>query len=207
MISPPGWGGVAFSEASDGDLRRDQQARADFAGRAGIGEVWATVNQVHGNRVVEAEVGGVLGDADAIWTRRPGLPMAVFTADCFGVVALASGAVGVAHAGWRGVAADVVGRMIAAMSGAGERPSMLVIGPGIGPCCFEVGPEVASRFDGHRGLTTWGTESIDLAGQITSDLPADMEVRSLGRCTMHETGWFSHRGSGTKARLAAVAWI
>ncbi|HEY5889595.1 MAG TPA: polyphenol oxidase family protein [Acidimicrobiia bacterium] len=207
MISPPGWGGVAFSDGSDGDLRRDRQARADFVEHIGLSAEWATVNQVHGDRVVEAGAGGPLGDADAIWTMRPGLPIAIFTADCFGVIALAPAAVGVAHTGWRGASAGVVDRMIAAMSEAGQRPSRLAIGPGIGPCCFEVGPEVAARFGSHHARTTWGTESIDLARHITSEVPADIDVWSHGGCTMHETGWFSHRGSGTEERMAAVAWI
>lgn len=207
MITPPGWGGVAFSEGSDGDVRSDQRARADFVTRAGINSAWATVNQVHGDTVVEASNSGLLGDADAIWTRCPGLPIAIFTADCFGVVALAPGAVGVAHAGWRGAAAGVVGRMIGEMSGAGYPPSKLAIGPGIGPCCFEVGPEVVAQFSDHHSRTSWDTDSIDLVSHIASDLPADLEVWSLGRCTMHESGWFSHRETGTHQRMAAVAWI
>lgn len=207
MIAPPGWGGVAFSEKGDGDVRNDPAARAAFSESIGITPTWATVNQVHGRIVVEANSGSPLGDGDAIWTRNTGLPIAIFTADCFGVVALAPEAVGVAHAGWRGAVAGVVDRMIGEMSAAGHPPSRLAIGPGIGPCCFEVGPEVIEQFSNHHSRTSWNTESIDLPGQIASDVSPEIEVWRSGQCTMHEPGWFSHRASGTRQRMAAVAWI
>lgn len=206
MIRPPGPAGVAFSEGGDGDARLDPATRSVISAGLGISEEWATVTQVHGAVSVEVGSAGPAGEADALWTTRRRLPLAVFTADCFGVVLSADGAVGVAHAGWRGVDAGVVARLRAEMAAAGHQPSRAAVGPGIGPCCFEVGPEVAERFPGGQGHTTWGTTSVDLAAALAPQLQG-VEVWSSGACTRHEEGWFSHRRDGTTRRLASIGWL
>lgn len=207
MIRPPGWDGVAFSDRADGDLRGDPGARERAAHALEISEDWAMVRQVHGNVVKRVSRPGEAGEADALWTTQSGLPVAVFTADCFGVVLVAPGAVGVAHAGWRGADSDVVHRLVDEMSGSGHAPSRAAIGPGIGPCCFEVGPEVAERFEARQiAETTWGTTSVDLPDVVTAQL-GGLEVWSSDSCTFHEEGWFSHRQDGTSARMAAIGWL
>lgn len=206
MISPPGRQGVAFSEGSDGDLRGDSAARSRLSRSLGITEDWATVRQVHGRELIRVETPGDAGEADGLWTSERGLPLAVFTADCHGVVLHASDAVGVAHAGWRGVDAGVVGRLRSEMADAGHEPHLAEIGPGIGPCCFEVGPEVAGRFPATSAITTWGTTSVDLGLAVKSQLEGT-DVWAVGSCTMHEAGWFSHRQDGTPWRLATVGWL
>ena len=108
MNRPPGVDGAAFTDATDGDQRNDLTARSAVSSWLGISRDWATVRQVHGSVVVRAEASGELDEADAIWSDVPGLPIAVFTADCFGVVLISESAVGVAHAGWRGVTSGVV---------------------------------------------------------------------------------------------------
>ena len=204
MIRPP-WDGVAFSDAGDGDMRREGQARRLLAAALGIPGRWATARQVHGAEVIEVHEAGPVGEADAMWTDEPGLPLAVLTADCLGVVLHAGAAVGVAHAGWRGADAGVVARLRSTMEGAGHRPIRAAIGPGIGPCCFEVGPEVADRFE-TLASTTWGVTSVDLVAALTDDL-VDVEVWSSGACTRHETGWYSHRKDGTANRLVTLGWL
>lgn len=206
MIRPPARSGVAFSEKSDGDLRADMTARTSVSNLLGISGEWAGVAQVHGNEVVRVAAPGSAGEADALWTTEPGLPLAVFTADCFGVVLHADGAVGVAHAGWRGAETGVVSRLRDQMSSAGRQPVLAEVGPGIGPCCFEVGPEVASLFGGKVSETTWGTRSVDLPMAIDEQLNGLYVWRSPG-CTQHEDGWFSHRRDGTRSRLAAIGWL
>ena len=131
MNLAPDWGGVAFSDAADGDLRNDRDARLRFGSRLGISAEWAIVSQVHGAKVVHASGPGDLGEADAIWVDTRGLPVAVFTADCLGVILLAEEAVGVAHAGWRGVNAEVVPALRNEMSAAGHEATRAAIGPGI----------------------------------------------------------------------------
>jgi polyphenol oxidase len=206
MISPPGWGGIAFSEGADGDLR-SAAPRVRFSAANGIESRWAEVNQVHGAKVIEAHSPGVAGEADALWTASAGLPVAIFTADCFGVVLQAEGAVGVAHAGWRGAAAGVVAKLGEEMARAGHQPVRAAIGPGIGPCCFEVGPEVSEKFPDEQESTTWGTASVDLAARLRADLPESVEVWSAGGCTRHQERWFSHRRTGSKDRMVSVGWI
>jgi polyphenol oxidase len=205
MIRAP-WDGVAFSERSDGDLRGDMGARDRASSTLGIPKGWAEVRQVHSNEVVRVEAPGPFGAADALWTTEPRLPVAIFTADCLGVVLAGPEAVGIAHAGWRGAAADVVGRLRDTMSSSGHPPDRAAVGPGIGPCCFEVGPEVADQFPGQRAVTTWGTPSVDLPAAVRAALTG-LDLWSTRACTSHEEGWFSHRTDATTKRLAAIGWL
>jgi copper oxidase (laccase) domain-containing protein len=92
------------------------------------------------------------------------------------------------------------------MVDAGHPPVKAGIGPGIGACCFEVGPEVAERFARSRATTTWGTASVDLGAVLTEQL-GGLETWAVGACTFHDDGWFSHREDGTTNRLAAIGWI
>jgi polyphenol oxidase len=206
MIRPPGLDGVAFSEGSDGDLRHDLEARIAVARTLGLPSEWAVVRQVHGGDVRRVAGPGDAGEADALWTTQRRMPLAIFTADCFGVVLAAKSAVGVAHAGWRGARAGVTSRLRKAMTDAGHQPRQAAVGPGIGPCCFEVGQEVAAEFPTGTATTTWGTTSVDLPGVIRSQL-AGLETWSLDACTRHGQGWFSHRADGTDKRLAAIGWL
>lgn len=198
--------GVAFTLADDGDLRADPDARTGVSERLGISNAWATVTQVHGNAVVAVDEPGNHGEADALFTSRPDLPLAVFTADCFGVVVAGDGVVGVAHAGWRGVDAGVVPALRSAIEARGLTLTSAYVGPGIGPCCFEVGPEVAERFVSTAGTTSWGTRSVDLEDVLARQLE-DLSVWSSGRCTMHQPGHHSHRSTATAARMAAIGWL
>ena len=80
----------------------------------------------------------------------------------------------------------------AKMTRQGHEPIAAAIGPGIGPCCFEVGPDVAERFPQDLTETRWGATSVDLAGSLRRQLEG-LEVWLSGACTMHETGFYSHR--------------
>lgn len=205
IIAPGAAGRVVFSDAGDGDLRSDAGARVRLSQRAGITGEWATVSQVHGSRVVRVFTPGQAGEADALWTTEPGLPLAIFTADCLAVVLQAPGAVGIAHVGWRGAAGGVFSGLKAAMSEAGFDPERAFVGPGIGPCCFEVGSEVAERFPSNLARTSWGSPSVDLSGAVRDSL-ADLDVWSADVCTKHDVGWFSHRSDATPSRQAGITW-
>ncbi|HKZ29860.1 MAG TPA: polyphenol oxidase family protein [Acidimicrobiia bacterium] len=206
MIRPPGFRGVAFSSARYGDLRHDLTARRSVAARLDIPDTWATVNQAHGGVVVEAEDSGSQGAADAIYIGRSGLPAAVFTADCLAVVLEADGGIGIAHAGWRGVVAGVVDNLRSAMEEAGWTLVRGAIGPGIGPCCFEVGPEVAVHFPANTSTTTWGTVSVDLPAAVVAGLEG-VDVWQAGVCTRCNDEFFSHRRDATPARMAGIVWL
>lgn len=193
--------GRAFTGRSDGDARSDAAVRARVAGELGISPVWATVNQVHGPRVIPVDGPGPAGEGDALVTRVPGLPLAVFTADCLGIVLHGPGVVAVVHAGWRGLAAGVC----AAAAGAVGRPFTAAVGPFIGPCCFAVGPDVARRFPGFVAATRDGSPSIDLAAVAESQLGVPLE--RVGACTVCAPGSFSHRGRRDTGRMAALGWL
>jgi copper oxidase (laccase) domain-containing protein len=206
MIQPPQLRGAAFSEARDGDIRNDLDSRVVLSEALGVSGHWATVHQIHSREVVRVAKAGEAGEADAIWTTEQDLPVAVFTADCFGVVIEAPGAVGVAHAGWRGTLAGVVESLRLDMETNGHTPTTAGIGPGIGPCCFEVSQELVTKFPGAGASTTWATDSVDLSISIGAQLEG-LETWVSGSCTYHDDGWFSHRGKDGLQRLTTIGWL
>jgi YfiH family protein len=206
MIRPPGFRGAAFGAAADGDGRSDLAARRRIARELDLPEEWAYLHQVHGRRVHLASHPGLQGNGDALFTTTPRLPLAVGTADCLPVVIEASGGVGLAHAGWRGAAAGVVGALRSAMEAAGLVPHRAAVGPGIGPCCFAVGPDVAAALPGHRSITRAGGESVDLPGAVAAALDG-LEVWRSEECTCCGAGFHSYRRDGTRQRQVAVAWL
>ena len=105
------------------------------------------LNQVHGDCVVEADGTNVITDADAVFTRRPGIVCCVSTADCLPVMfaSLSGDVIGIAHAGWRGLAAGIIENCFNAMQ-LDPLQCLVWLGPAIGPCHFEVGSEVRDRF-------------------------------------------------------------
>jgi copper oxidase (laccase) domain-containing protein len=149
---------------------------------------------------------GDRGDGDAIVTRVAMLPICVATADCTPVVLESDDAVGIAHAGWRGAAGGVVGALRDAMEAAGMPARRAAIGPGIGPCCFEVRPEVEERFAGFEARTAWGTPSVDLAAAVREQA-AGLETWEAGICTRCDDRFFSYRRDGTEDRQVTVAWL
>ena len=177
--------------------------------RIGVRPEWATLRQVHGSKVVEVAGPGPCGKGDALATVTQGLPLAVFTADCAGVVLEAAEAVAVVHAGWRGVAAGVVAeaaRYLELLAEGRDGVSRAALGPLIGPCCFEVGDEVTVLFPGWETTTRWDTTSVDLGAAIRAQVPG-VSWWSADACTRCGEGWFSHRANGTRSRMAAIGWI
>lgn len=206
MIRPSGLRGAAFGTASDGDGRKDRDARSRIGRRLGIGDAWATISQVHGAVVATADAPRHLGEADAVITFRAGIPITVATADCLPIVVEGERSVAVIHAGWRGLRSGVIERTLETMDENGDAPLRAAIGPAIGPCCYEVGTEVADEFPGFRSQTTWGTESVDLPAAAAAALGGLTVWRST-RCTMTDAAFHSHRRDGTTARQVTVAWL
>lgn len=129
----------------------------------------ATVRQIHSDRVLEADHGGCIGEGDALISKRPGITLSVRTADCLPILMAdaRNRAIAAVHAGWRGTVQEIVVKTMEAMTekfGSRREDMVVAIGPGIGPCCFEVGPEVASQF----GLS--GRAKLDLAETIVRQL-------------------------------------
>jgi len=125
----------------------------------------ATLKQIHSAACVEAAGRrGELGRGDALLENTPGAVVAVKTADCLPILLVDARrrAVAAAHAGWRGTAAQIVRAAVEAMRqrfGTDGKDLHAAIGPGIGACCYEVGPEVAAQF----GME--GRAHLDLAAE------------------------------------------
>jgi len=134
----------------------------------------AWLKQVHGAEVHAVDGPGLAGEGDALVTDRPDLVLLVTVADC-GPILLWDERRGVhsaAHAGWRGLVAGVLPATVQALAGRGADPSRLRgwIGPTIGPCCFEVGPEVADRFPARFRLDRQPRPHVDLRGVALAQL-------------------------------------
>lgn len=206
MIRPPGFNGAAFGTAQDGDGRADPEARGTISAGLGIPTEWAFLSQVHGDHVVRATMPGSLGAGDGAFTTLPGLPLAVATADCVPVILEGPGVAAVVHAGWRGAAAGVLVRARQVIAAAGLTLVRAAVGPAIGPCCYEVGDEVADRFPGFTAHTTWGTRSVDLPGYLAAEM-ADLAVWRSDACTFTTGTLHSWRRDRTPQRQVAVTWL
>lgn len=209
MLRPAGFRGAAFSDRDDGDPFVDANARRRIAVALGISDEWATVTQVHGASVAVAGAPGDLGEADAVITGEVGLPLAVKTADCVPIVLEAEAGVGVVHAGWRGLRDGIVTSTVEAMRRAGHDPERAAIGPAIGPCCYEVGPEVTAAL-GHISTTRDGSTSVNLAAaaaDVLRDGAGVDTVWAAGQCTMCSGSFNSHRQDGTPRRQAGIGWL
>lgn len=161
----------------------------------------ATLRQIHSATCVAAAGrDGVLGEGDALFDNTPGAAVAVKTADCIPIL-LADRrhrAVAAVHAGWRGTVARIGSAALAAMRERfGTEPADVVaaIGPGIGACCYEVGPEVAAQF-GRQGRV-----HIDLAEENRRQLEeAGVPVIEVARlCTRCLDEFHSFRRDATDA--------
>jgi polyphenol oxidase len=175
--------------------------------------------QQHGAGVVEApDDRGVMSagfdhpPGDALWTEEGGLAMMLITADCLPVaVARANGekpALAVLHVGWRGL---LEGLASAAVETLGDGPLQAVIGPGIGPCCYEVGEEVAGPFHERFGDEVLRGRNLDLYAAAEKALHAAGcgRLERIEMCTScHPDLFFSHRRDGAATgRQGIVARI
>ena len=173
----------------------------------------ATVKQIHSATVVNAEGHcGILGEGDALLEDRPGAVIAVKTADCMPILLADERhrAIAAVHAGWRGTVARIVAAAVDAMRARfGTAPGDLhaAIGPGIGKCCYQVGPEVAAQF-GERGRAHISLRDANRAQLLTAGVTPE-RIYASNLCTMCLAGEFhSFRRDGEAAgRLYSFAGI
>jgi hypothetical protein len=168
--------------------------------------------QVHSNRVLRAAA-GIRGEhADGLWTDDPGLPILAMSADCLPValarVNAAAPAVAVLHVGWRGLLAGILAAGSQALGGGRLAAA---IGPGIGPCCYEVGQEVATPFRERFGDDVVRENRLDLWTSAERALRAAgvERVDRFDRCTACEPeAFFSHRrDAGRTGRQGVIAYV
>lgn len=190
-------------------------------------EQTVTVWQVHGVDTVMATAPAQgrrwLAQADAIMTDRAGLALVMRYADCTPIMAYdpARGAIGIAHAGWRGTVRGMAANLIHAMRDAyGSRPQDIraAIGPSIGPDRYQVGEEVVSAVQDHYGTTDGlikrdahdGSAYLNLWEANTRDLlragVAESNIEVAGICTAtHTDKFYSHRAEkGKTGRFGVV---
>jgi polyphenol oxidase len=203
---------------TDDDPARVVENRKRLCEAVGADAETATMAwQVHGGTVTEATPRGIVErttfeQCDGLWTDRPGQAMALVTADCY-PVAIArddeeSPGLCVLHVGWRGLLEGIAQAGVEALGG---EPLTAMIGPGIGPCCYEVGEEVAGPFYERFGDDVVVDGRLDLAA-ATEQALREAGVKSVGRsehCTSCEPElFFSHRRDrGRTGRQGVIAYI
>jgi YfiH family protein len=130
----------------------------------------------------------------------------VFVADCLPILLAAAGGVAAVHGGWRGLAANITHEGIRALRDVGaEGQIAAVIGPGAGPCCYEVSEEVLAQFP---AAARRGQRNLDLKWVARTQLEsAGVHVEDVGICTICTADHFSHRrDGGITGRQAGVVW-
>lgn len=174
--------------------------------------------QRHGVEVRKATPEGILTPGtrhepcDGFWSDEPGQGMMLVTADCLPVaIARLNGdrpALAVLHVGWRGLLAGIVQNGVSALGG---EPLGAAIGPGIGPCCYEVGQNVSEPYEARFGPEVVGDGKLDLwrAAELALHRAGVQKVERTDLCTFcHPELFFSHRRDrGTTGRQGVIASV
>ena len=212
-------GGVSegpFASLNLGRMTADESERVEENRRRLCAEVGAEVErltlnrQQHSAAVHRAHAGRRGEPGDGLWTDEPGVPMLKLTADCVPIaVARANGkpALALLHAGWRGLLEGVVAAGVGALGGR----TVAAIGPAIGPCCYDVGSDVAEPF-----AATYGRDVVK-DGKLDLWATAELALRAAG-CTSVERVdlctscnpelFFSHRrDAGVTGRQGVIGVV
>lgn len=201
------------------DPSRAVENRRRLAERVGIDPERARMAwQQHGAVVRKASPEGILRPGtrheacDGWWSDEPRQGMMLLTADCLPVaIARTNGAapaLAVLHVGWRGLLEGIVENGVAAL---GEGPLAAAVGPGIGPCCYEVGPEVAGPYSARFGRRILAGRRLDLwrAVEVVLNESGVTKVERTDLCTFcHPELFFSHRRDrGITGRQGVIAAV
>jgi YfiH family protein len=195
-----------------GHVGENRRRLADAVERDPEGVVMG--RQVHGAKLarhddpqeprVYADVVKSPDEVDAQATSNPQLTPLVMVADCLPVALVGPEGVAVAHCGWRGLAAGIVAEAVSAVEA-----EAAAIGPGIGPCCYEVGDEVLTAFGDLDGVARG--RMLDLTAVATALLgrAGVSAVEPSGLCTScNPELFYSHRRDGERTgRQAGLVWM
>lgn len=194
-LGPPGW------ETRDGSRQRVASALA------GSGRL-LLLRQVHGDTIHRAPWEG-LPEGDAGTADRPGMILGIETADCLPVLLVdpRRRVVAAAHAGWRGTAKGIARKTLDVLVAGGSRPEDVIaaLGPGIGPCCYEVGPELVAEFGpGAEAFFAPGKGDrlcLDVRAankrQLREGGVPEAQIDGVADCTFHEADrYHSYRREG-----------
>jgi YfiH family protein len=225
MFEMPGTGRALFTARAHGNLssvggldhEHGYDARERLREQLGL-RLLARGYQMHGTTVLRIRTDADIAVLDSAVARPPiqadghatsvaGVGVVALAADCLPIALGSDGAVAMVHAGWRGLAAGVLEEGVRALRELDRGSEIVaVIGPGAGPCCYEVGEEVHTAFgEAHRN-----GRRIDLAAIARDRLRAAgvTDVRDVAACTICDTRFFSHRRERALAgRQAGVAWL
>lgn len=224
---PPGYevafstrqGGVSegpFESLNLGRLTEDEPVNVDENRRRLCAEIGADPErlamnrQVHAATVHRAEPGARGRPGDGLWTDKPGLPMVKFTADCLPIaLARRNGTPGLAllHAGRLGLLEGIIEAGVGVIGGR----LAAVIGPGIGPCCYEVGDDIADAYRERFGPDVIAGRNLDLwtaAERVLREAGVE-SVERLDHCTACDPQlFFSHRrDSGVTGRQGVIGYV
>jgi YfiH family protein len=204
---------VAILTGDEHDSVRENRHRlASALGREAEGVVMG--RQVHGGELhrhetpqepqVYAEVVRSPDEVDAHSTASAELTPLVMVADCLPVAMTGPGGVAMAHCGWRGLAGGIVAE--AARSVEAESAA---VGPGIGPCCYEVGEEVLSEFEDLDGVAQGWMLDLTAVATTLLERAGVASIESSGLCTScNPELFYSHRRDGDRTgRQAGLAWL
>jgi polyphenol oxidase len=166
--------------------------------------------QVHAATVNRAVAGERGREGDGLWTDEPGLPMLKLTADCLPLALVrrnGSPALALLHAGRLGLLEGVVEAGVAALGG---EDIAAAVGPGIGPCCYEVGDEIGQTYRARFGTDALRGHNLDL-WTVAERLLREAGVTSVERldvCTACSADFFSHRrDAGTTGRQGVIGYV
>jgi YfiH family protein len=194
------------------DVRENRLRLAAVLGREPDGVVMG--RQVHGAELrahaerqeprVYADVVKSPDEVDAHATADPGLTPLVMVADCLPVALAGPGGVAMAHCGWRGLAAGIVARGATAVDA-----EAAAVGPGIGPCCYEVGDEVLTEFADLDGVADGRMLDLSAVARALLERAGVDATETSGLCTKCNPDLFySHRRDGGRTgRQAGLVWM
>ena len=143
-------------------------------------------------------------EVDAHATDQPGLVPLVMVADCLPVALAGSRGVAMAHGGWRGLAGGILEKSAAEVGA-----EAAAVGPGIGPCCYEVGEEVLSEFSELEGVAEGRMLDLPAVARKLLERAGVSEVEVAEECTScNPELFYSHRRDGERTgRQAGLAWL
>lgn len=190
------------------DVERVDENRHRLCAAVGAdADALALNRQVHSTLVHRAQPGRRGEPGDGLWTDERNLPILAMSADCLPIALVradgAAPAAAVLHVGWRGLLDGIVGVGVSTLGG----PIHAAIGPAIGPCCYEVGPEVADPFRERFGADVLRGGNLDLWTSAARALTAAgvEQVHRVDLCThCNPDRFFSHRRTGKPRGVQGV---
>ena len=210
---------VRWTDRTDGDMAIGAaSSEQDESRNAVTDRRWVWLEQVHGDRCIDCDEVGVdaaIGaEADAVVTAQFDLALAIHTADCVPIALWSEdGVLGAMHAGWRGLEVGIIESCVQLLRTKSSNPISAVIGPSIGPECYEFGEVDLERLSAKfgpsvRSLTTDGRPALDVRCGIRNEL-ARLNVTIVyedDTCTSCDHRLYSFRGRGESGRQALVLW-